>query len=289
MIVGNGNVALDVARVLLADREALSATDIAGHALSALANSRVEEVVVLGRRHAGDAAFSIGEFLALNGLPDVDVVVEGPLGERPSDDFEAGLKYDALLEASRREHRPGRRRLVFRFGAMPVELVGSDRVEGVRIRPTDGGGEGDDELVETSLVLRSIGYHGAPVAGLPFDAEHGVLPNDGGRVLDAGRPMAGVYATGWIKRGPRGVIGTNRACAQQTVTAVLEDHHRGELSAPPSRLGALEELLRERRVDVVDWSGWERIDDAERRAGAEQSRPRSKLVTVDELLGASRG
>lgn len=288
VLVGNGNVALDVARLLLADRESLSATDIADHALNALASSRVEEVVVLGRRHAGDAAFSIGEFLALDRLSDVDLVVEGPLGERPTEDFEAALKYDALLEASRRERRPGAKRLVFRFGAMPVELVGTGSLEGVRVRPTDAGDESDDEILETSLVLRSIGYHGTPVAGLPFDAAAGVLPNDRGRVLDAGRPIPGVYAAGWIKRGARGVIGTNRACAAQTVNALLEDFHRGELATPSARIGTLDKLLRERHVDFVDWSGWRRIDDAERRAGAEQSRPRTKFVTVDELLAASR-
>jgi ferredoxin/flavodoxin---NADP+ reductase len=289
VIVGNGNVALDVARVLLADQKSLSVTDIASHALDALAVSRVEEVVVLGRRHAGDAAFSIGEFLALSRLPGVDLVVEGPLGERPAGDYEAALKYDALIEASRHEQRPGNKRLVFRFGAMPVELVGADRVEGVRIRPTDAGEQDDDEVLETSLVLRSIGYHGMPIVGLPFDAANGVLPNDAGRVLDAGRPMPGVYAAGWIKRGPRGVIGTNRACAQQTVGAMLDDFRRGVLAEPPERLGALDELLRERRIDFVDWSGWQRIDDAELRAGAQQSRARSKLVTVDQLLAASRG
>lgn len=288
VIVGNGNVALDVARVLLADRESLSGTDIAGHALNALANSRVEEVVVLGRRHAGEAAFSVGEFLALNRLPGVDVVVEGPLGERPSDDFEAALKYDALLEASRRPRRPDNKRLVFRFGVMPVEILGSDRVQGVSVRPTDAAGQGDAEILETSLVLRSIGYRGTPVSGLPFDAEHGVLPNDGGRVLDAGQPVPGVYAAGWIKRGPRGVIGTNRACAQQTVMAMLDDFRRGALSTPSAKSTTLDDLLRERGVDFVDWSGWQRIDDSERRAGVEQSRPRSKLVTVDELLAASR-
>lgn len=288
VIVGNGNVALDVARIVLSDRKALSTTDIAGHSLDALADSRVEEVVVLGRRYAGDAAFSIGEFLALSRLPDVNIVVEGPIGERPSDDFESALKYDALLEASQRELRPGCKRLVFRFGATPVELMGAGRVEGVRIRPTDAGEQPEDEVLETSLVLRSIGYHGTPVAGLPFDFDNGVLPNDGGRVLDAEQPMPGVYAAGWIKRGPRGVIGTNRACAQQTVSALLEDFGRGALPMPPARAGALDDVLRDRDVDFVDWSAWHRIDEAERLAGAEQSRPRAKLVTVGELLAAAR-
>jgi len=198
------------------------------------------------------------------------------------------LKYDAVLEVSRRKRRPGNRRLKFRFDAMPVEIVGSGRVEGVRVRPTDAGDECDDEVLATSLVLRSIGYHGTPVSGLPFDADNGVLPNDGGRVLDAGRPMPGVYTAGWVKRGPRGVIGTNRACAHQTLTAIMEDFRRGVLVTPSAGIGALDDLLRERGVDFVDWCGWRSIDEAERKAGAEQSRPRSKLVTVGELLAASR-
>lgn len=287
VIIGNGNVALDVARVLLADGKELGATDIAEHALRALADSSVEEVVILGRRHAGDAAFSVGEFLALSELPGVDVVVEGPLGDRPTGDFEAALKYDAIVEQSRRERRTGTKRLVFRFGAMPTDIVGSPRVAGVRVAPTDSGG-GANELIATSLVLRSIGYHGTAIAGLPFDAERGTVPNDAGRVLDNGRPIPGVYVAGWIKRGPRGVIGTNRACSEQTVAAVLQDFREGTLCAPTSSAQDIDELLRQRGVDVIDWKGWQRIDEAERRAGAAQSRPRSKLVRVDALLAAAR-
>lgn len=288
VVVGNGNVALDVARVLLADQETLRGTDIADHALRALAGSRVNEVVILARRYAGDAAFSVGEFLALSELPGVDVVVEGPLGDRPAGDFEAALKYDAVVERSRCQARPGNKRLVFRFGVMPTELVGAGGVRGVRVEPTTDGDSGRSELIATSLVLQSIGYHGTAIAGLPFDAERGVIPNEGGRVLERGQPVPGVYVAGWIKRGPRGVIGTNRACSEQTLAAMLEDFRAGRLSAPTTSTADLDDLLRQREVDVVDWSGWQRIDDAERRAGAAQSRPRSKLVTFDRLLAAAR-
>ena len=288
VIIGNGNVALDVARVLLADETSLGATDIAEHALRALADSSVEEVVILGRRCARDAAFSVGEFLALSELPGVDVVVEGPLGERPTGDFEAALKYDVVVEQARREQRAGNKRLVFRFGAIPTEIVGSALVTGVRVAPTADGDGADNELIATTLVLRSIGYQGAAIDGLPFDAERGVVPNDGGRVLDSGRPVPGVYVTGWIKRGPRGVIGTNRACSEQTVAAMLEDFRSGALPAPTAPARDLDELLRQRNVDVVDWSGWQRIDETERRTGAMQSRPRSKLVSIDALLAAAQ-
>lgn len=217
VVVGNGNVALDVARILVSDPEELAGTDIAEKALHSLAHSGIEEVVILGRRGAGSAAFSIGEFLALGRLPGVDVVIEGPLGERPAD-YEGGLKYDTAVSYRDRARREGHRRIVFRFGATPVEILGTERAQGVEL---DSG-----DALEAGLVLRAIGYHGTPVAGLPFDAERGIVPNESGRV------EAGVYVTGWIKRGPRGVIGTNRGCAQETVAALLDDHRAGRLASP---------------------------------------------------------
>lgn len=214
VIVGTGNVALDVARILVSDPDRLAGTDIAEYALKALSHSLIEEVVVLGRRGAAGAAFSIGEFLALGELRGVDVVIEGPLGERP-DDYEGGLKYDTAVAYRDRAPREGNRRIVFRFGATPVEILGAERVQGVRL---DSG-----DAIEAGIVLRAIGYRGVPVAGLPFDAERGIVPNEAGRV------EPGVYVAGWIKRGPQGVIGTNRGCAQQTVAVLLADHRAGRL------------------------------------------------------------
>jgi ferredoxin--NADP+ reductase len=278
VIVGNGNVALDSARILLAGADALSATDIADHALRDLACGSVREVVLLGRRGAAVGAFSAGELLALGQLRNVDVVIEGVLGERPSDDFDGALKYDVITEYAARPQTPGNKRLVLRFNSAPVEFVGSDRVQGLRT---------SDGVIDTALVLRSIGYRGAPLAGVPFDGELGRIPNDEGRVVNNGAPMPGAYVTGWIKRGPRGVIGTNRSCAAQTVTHVLADFAAGRL---PEAAGTdIAAVLRTRGVTAVDWSGWLAIDAAERARGAESARPRAKFVDVAELVGAAQG
>jgi ferredoxin--NADP+ reductase len=277
VIIGNGNVALDVARVFLMTPDALAGTDIADHALQRLAAGSIEEVVILARRGAADAAFSVGEFLALGELGGIDIAVEGELGHRPDDDFEAALKYDLAAEYRDRPTTPGNRRLVFRFSATPVELVGASRVEGLRVR--DGLGE---STIDTSLVLRSIGYCGNPIAGLPFDAARGVVPNEGGRVA------TGVYVTGWIKRGPRGVIGTNRACAHETVDALFEDFTAGRLTRAVGTNSEVDALLASRNVPVVDWHGWRAIDAAEQARATGDRRPRVKYSDVTELVAIAR-
>jgi ferredoxin--NADP+ reductase len=277
VIVGNGNVALDAARVLLSDANELAATDIADHALRDLSSSSVREVVLLGRRGAAVGAFSVGELLALGELRGVDVVVEGDIGRRPSDDFDGALKYDVVTEYAARSQVVGNKRVVLRFSSAPVEFIGGDKVEG--LRTTDG-------VIDTGLVLRSIGYRGAPLAGVPFDTDLGRIPNDEGRVLDGGSPRPGAYVTGWIKRGPRGVIGTNRSCAMETVAHLLADFTAGRLpNADGTDLAA---LLRARGVTALDWAGWLAIDAAERARGAENSRPRAKFVDIAELVGAAQ-
>lgn len=281
VVVGNGNVALDAARVLVMDRDELSTTDIAEHALDQLAAGDVREVVVLGRRGAADGAFSVGELLALGSLPGVDVVVEGQLGERP-DDHERALKFDIVCDYGQRPTTAGNKRIVLRFGTRPVRIAGADRVATLEVE--DGGGI---TSIDTSLVLKSIGYRGTPIDGLPFDDAAGVIPNDGGRVIRDGAPEPGVYVTGWIKRGPRGVIGTNRLCARQTVTNLLADARAGTLPTPASheRFNAAE--LTARGVNVVDLAGWHLIDAAEREQGVAASRPRVKVVDRAALLTAA--
>ncbi|WP_099022993.1 FAD-dependent oxidoreductase [Mycolicibacterium palauense] len=281
VIVGNGNVALDVARVLVMDRDDLAATDIAEHALKQLNSSGVREVVVLGRRGAADGAFSVGELLALGSLRGVDVVVEGELGERP-EDRERALKFDIVREYADRTPTAHHKRIVLRFGTKPVEVVGADRVEALRV--SSGGAT---STIETSLVLRSIGYRGLPVDGLPFDDDAGIVPNDGGRVTRDGVPVPGVYVTGWIKRGPRGVIGTNRECARETVTQLLADARADILPSPPEG-GRLDvDELAARGLHVVDLAGWRLIDAAERQQGSTVSRPRVKVVDRQALLAAA--
>jgi ferredoxin--NADP+ reductase len=279
VIVGNGNVALDVARVLLMTPEALAAIDIADHAMRRLASGSIDEVVIVGRRGAADAAFSVGEFLALGELDGIDITVEGELGDRPDGDFERALKYDIANEYRCRTATPGNKRLVFRFSTTPVELVGAGRVEGLRVRAGQ-----EEQTIETSLVLRSIGYRGTPIADLPFDASRGVVPNQGGRVVAGGETVPGVYATGWIKRGPRGVIGTNRGCAHETVNALFEDFTAGRLTRQVGTNRDVDALLASRSVPVVDWHGWEAIDTAERARAADSARPRVKFTDASELI-----
>lgn len=277
VIVGNGNVALDVARVLLMDRRALGATDIAAHALEALRDSMIEEVVILGRRGVADAAFSVGEFLALGHLDGIDVIIDGPL-EDPVDDTDlwATLKLDIAREYAERPTTPGNKRIVFRFMSSPVEIVGDEKVQALRVT------EGD---LSTGLVLRSIGYRGVPVEGLPFDETAGVVPNTGGRVDGA----PGSYVTGWIMRGPRGVIGTNRTCAEETVGELWRDHLDGALSRAVAGPDGLRKLLQDRGVQAVDWSGWRAIDAAERERGTAASRPRVKFIGIPEMRTAALG
>ncbi|CAA0136387.1 putative ferredoxin/ferredoxin--NADP reductase [Mycolicibacterium vanbaalenii] len=286
VIVGNGNVALDVARILLTPPDALAGTDIAEHALEALAHNSIEEVVILGRRGPRAAAFSVGEFLALGHLPGVDVVIdESGLQPDPDDDIETAAKLEVAREYAQRTPTPGNKRVVFRFGCSPTAIEGGDAVTGLQVNHA----EGETELIETSLVLRSIGYQGIPVPDLPFGEATGTVPNDRGRVTDAtGDPVAGVYATGWIKRGPRGVIGTNRSCAQETVAQLLADFDDGALGRTVADRDALRELLNRRGVAPVDWSGWRAIDATERERGSAASRPRVKLVATEELLAAAR-
>jgi ferredoxin--NADP+ reductase len=277
VIVGNGNVALDAARMLLLDHTVLAGTDIADHALEVLAGSAVREVVILGRRGIAEAAFSVGEFIALGHLPGVDVVIDGDLSaDEPIDarDFGAVLKTDIAREYALRPLIPGNKRIVLRFDTTVEAIGGTDAVQEVRIRRGR-----ESQSLTTGLVLRSIGYRGVAVDGLPFDDDAGVVPNDAGRVTG----VPGSYVTGWIKRGPRGVIGTNRACAVQTVDALWQDHLDGVLRRDLPDPAELPKMLAHRGIGVLDWSDWRAIDAAERDRGAGAARPRTKIVSVEEM------
>ncbi|MGV9637952.1 FAD-dependent oxidoreductase [Nocardia rhamnosiphila] len=308
VIVGNGNVALDIARVLTMDPDELARTDIADHALAALRESAIREVVILGRRGVLQAAYTAPEFRALGQLDGVDIVVhpgdlvfdEAAQAYRAGTEapYELGLKLAAAEEFAGRSPREGNKRIVFRYCVSPTEIVGTDRVRALRYvhneltgpvaaptaRPT-----GDTGELDTSLVVRAVGYRGEPIGDLPFDDQRGVLPTNDGRVVDAaGVPVPGVYAAGWIKRGPRGVIGSNRADAAETVAAILDDFRDGVLPIPVRDRAALSDLVHARQPDVVDRTAWQAVDRAERAAGAAAGRPRVKLATVAELLATAR-
>ncbi|MER5353233.1 4Fe-4S binding protein [Kitasatospora sp. NPDC002551] len=292
VVIGNGNVAVDIARILLTDPDRLAATDIADHALAALRRSPVREVVLLARRGPEHAAWTAPEFLALARLPGVDIVVDdhpevraalagAPRGSGAA--LLAGLPLERVDTAA--APRPGRR-IVLRFHAAPAALLGderSGRVTAVRLA-------GGDELLRAGLVVRSIGHRGVPVPGLPFDDTAGAVPHTGGRVLDpaTGRPLPGTYLVGWAKRGPSGGIGANRACAEETVHALLDDAVAGVLPVPAADRRSFERLVRARRPDALGLRQLRAIDRAERARGEATGRPRVKLPTVPALLAAAR-
>jgi ferredoxin--NADP+ reductase len=285
VVIGNGNVALDVARILACDPDRLVPGDIAEHALDALRHSTIEEIVVLGRRGPEHAAFTTPELIALGALQEVEVSVHG--GFDASGD--ASIKLRTLADYARRSPRPGRRKITLRFHGTPVEILGDSHVEGLRIASTRM--DGSEEDLEASLVLRSVGYRGAPVPGLPFDSQRGTVPNVAGRVVDPvdERPVPGVYVAGWIKRGPTGVIGTNRYCAAETVDALVADHQRALLPQPSRPGDELAEAVHSRCPESFGFDGWKRIDRYERVEGRRRGRARQKLVEVGAMLAVARG
>jgi ferredoxin--NADP+ reductase len=306
VVIGAGNVALDVARMLALTTDELGKTDIADHALEALAGSGVEEIVVLGRRGPLQASYTNPELKELGEMAAADVIVdpeEARLDSLSQEEFDSGeidktsrVNVEIVQEYASRAAHGHPRRIVLRFLVSPVEILGEDRVTGVRVvrnrlekssdgrlvaRPTD-----ETEDIECGIVLRSVGYRGEPFAGLPFDESRNTLNNEGGRITDpeTGDPLPGVYTAGWIKRGPSGVIGTNKKCAQETVSALLEDLAAGKLPEPSADVDSLIEVLHERHPDVVDYAGWELIDEHERGLGEPAGRPRVKLTRAEELL-----
>ncbi|HEY1449310.1 MAG TPA: FAD-dependent oxidoreductase [Solirubrobacteraceae bacterium] len=321
VVIGNGNVAIDVARMLVLAPEELAPTDTADHALEVLARSRVQEVVVVGRRGPAQAAFTNPELLELGELSDADVVVDAGELERAlavhdeaaAQDQTSRRNVEILREYAQRTPTAGRKRVVLRFLLSPTELLAGDdgalsAVElirnelvadergALRARATD-----ERETIPAGLVFRAIGYRGVPLPGVPFDERGGVIPNDGGRVVHAETREAqtGEYVVGWIKRGPSGVIGTNKKDAQETVDAILADlgagttaNGSGGESAPgggllePSAADADSpvRLLRARQPDVVTYEGWSEIDRHERALGERSGRPRVKLTRIEEML-----
>lgn len=303
VIVGNGNVSLDVARVLASDVDDLASTDIADHALEALSRSNVREVVVLGRRGPAQAAFTIAELIGLRDSTGFETVVRRDEASLLDCVAPAGLTETARLKAAIVSGLPSGRRglsgksIELRFLGSPVGIVGDNRVRGVRIRRNELSEDGrsvrptsDIENLECGLMLRSIGYRGLPVPGLPLEGAGSTLLNNVGRVVDStsDMPVSGVYTTGWIKRGPSGVIGTNRKCAQETVQAVLDDHAAGRLGAQLTDHDGLDALIAARQPDALTYSDWRAIDHHERSLARDVDRPRIKLTSVDQMLAAAR-
>ncbi len=310
LVVGVGNVAVDVTRVLAKTPAELAVSDIADQALSALAESRVRDVVVIGRRGPAEAKWSTKELRDLGELEDADLVID-PADLAISDESRAAIADDpvarrnleVLEELAARPLRGLNRRIHLRFLLSPIAIeadasgnrVGAVVLERNRLEPRADGslgakGTGVTERLDAQLVFRSVGYRGQAMPGLPFDERWSVVPNERGRVLTArdGEPVPGWYVAGWIKRGPTGVIGTNKACAVETVSSLLADE-LPDIDPADADPAAVEALLAQRGVETVDAEGWRRIDAAETTAGAAAGRPRVKLCTREALLTASRG
>ena len=307
VVIGNGNVAIDVARMLVLDPAELAPTDTADHAIDAFGMAGVSDVILLGRRGPAQAAFTNPELRELGELERADVIVDPAQleGVEVPEDGDATKRRNVEILRGYAHRTPAGKshRLELRFLRSPLEILGDGDdgpVTGVRVgsnRLSDDGSEaiatGEEEVIECGLVLRSIGYRGEPIAGIPFDAGRGLIRNEGGRVLgvDDGSPCPGEYVVGWIKRGPSGVIGTNKKDAADTVARIAEDDEAGRLGVPDpaqATADAVQAWLHERVPDHVTWEGWEVIDAHESALGEPSGRPRVKLVRLDELVDASR-
>ncbi|GAU23850.1 hypothetical protein TSUD_380120 [Trifolium subterraneum] len=319
VILGQGNVALDVARILLRPTLELASTDIASHALATLEESSIRVVYLVGRRGPAQAACTAKELREVLGIQNLDISIqESDLLLTPADEEELKSNrihrriFELLSKAatSRPRHAGlNQRRLHFVFFRKPdcfqESKDNTGHVSGVRFEKTvlkgvgPGNqiavGTGEFEDIKCGIVLKSIGYKSVPVDGLPFDHKKGIVPNDKGRVLsdtsDTAALEEGLYVCGWLKRGPTGIVATNLYCAEETVSSILEDLENGVLissraALKPGRNGLLK-LLHDRNVRIVSFNDWEKIDSEERRLGSLRNKPREKLATWNELLTAT--
>ncbi|MFO7162318.1 MAG: FAD-dependent oxidoreductase [Mycolicibacterium hassiacum] len=304
VVIGNGNVALDVARILVTNPDVLARTDIADHALESLHQRGVEEVLIVGRRGPLQAPFTtleLRELGQLEGLADVDVIVDpADLADITEEDLQAAGKtvrnnIKVLRGYAETPPKGARRRIVFRFCTSPIEIKGDGRVESIvlgrnKLVEEDGRvvarDTGEREELPAQLVIRAVGYRGVPLPGLPFDNRAGVIPHTAGRI-DGSRNE---YVVGWIKRGPTGVIGSNKSDAQETVDTLVKDFAGAELADFGADHGEqLMQWLLERQPKVVTQQHWKAIDDYERAAGEPLGRPRVKVANVAELIRIGHG
>ncbi len=309
-VIGNGNVAMDVVRILAKPISELEKTDIADYALEALKQSTIVEIYMLGRRGPAQAAFTNPEIRELTALESADLVVrpEDMELDGPNEEFLANAKepthkrnMEILTTQIEKGEGSAAKKVRAWFFTSPVEVLGGDKVEGLRIEKNQlvkdeqgnlrARGTGEVSEIAVDMVFRSIGYKGTGFAGIPFDERGGIIPNDGGRVVEGEerRPVERLYVAGWIKRGPSGVIGTNKPDAIATVKSMIEDLPR--LEGPANEIGAgrdISDLLRGKSVDFVSFADWQRIDQAEIERGKPQGRPRLKFTTVKEMLALLR-
>ena len=301
VVIGQGNVAADVSRILSKTVDELKSTDIAQHALDKLAESNIKNVYVIGRRGPAQAKFTSKELKEFGELQACDPVVnsdeltlnaasEAELAEKSN----AGSKkiYDLFVGYAEKGLSGKPRRCHFQFLRSPVELVGTDRIEKVVIEHNQLSGEpfkqsargtGDRYELETGILFRSIGYRGIEMPGVPFHDSWGVFPNENGRITDNDAVVPQLYTAGWIKRGPSGIIGTNRACAVETVKSLLADIDQLDGDNKPGR-NQLFSLLDKRDVRYINYQQWKAIDQAEVTRGESKQKPREKFTSVEDML-----
>ncbi len=305
-VVGVGNVAMDVARILASSPQELARTDIADHALAALANSQVTDIYLLGRRGAAQAAFTNPEIKELGELEDAEVLV------RPEDvqiddltrqwlaspfaEPKNAKNVDTLTAYAQQPPAGKRRRIHVRFLVSPVEVLGDQRVTGLRLvhNKLAATPDGDlkaqatdqTEILPVGLVFRSVGYTGVPLPDVPFDKRKGVIPNAAGRVLQDDVVQCGLYAVGWIKRGASGIIGTNKPDSYETAKNLLEDVQHGAVWNPTEGIDDVPQWLASKGVRVTTFADWQRLDSLEVAQGAQQGRPRVKFTTIEQMLDA---
>ena len=311
-VIGVGNVAIDVARILCRTYEELAGTDIADHALEALRQSRIRNVYLIGRRGPAQAAFTNPEIKEMGELVDAEVKVlpeearldplsKAAVEEHP--DRTVNRRIEILQSYASREPAGKSRNLIIRFLLSPTEIIGdrNGKVSAIRLVKNElyaaGGGtlrpRTTDEYgtIPADIVFRSVGYRGVALPEIPFHEARGVILNEKGRVLaeEGGEPLRGLYAVGWIKRGPTGVIGTNKPDAAETVECMLEDLRAGAAIDPAlPEVAAAERLIRQRRPDYVSYQDWLRLDAFETALGKEQGRPRVKLTRTEDMLAVLR-
>jgi ferredoxin--NADP+ reductase len=309
VVIGVGNVAMDVARILARSYDELRTTDIADYALEALKESRIKTVYVLGRRGPAQAAFTNPEIKELGEIVNADLIIEprevelDPLSkaylESPEADTKDVKNVEIMRTLSQRPLAGKPRQVIMRFLTSPVEIIGSDKVEAIKLvrnqlsarsdgslsaRATD-----ETEIIPAGLVFRSVGYYGVALPDMPFDQRGGVIPNDHGRIVDGSETQTGLYCVGWIKRGPSGIIGTNKPDSIETAKLVLDDALTGALLIPEDADPAcIEDLLQQRGVEYVTYADWQVLDGLERYNGEAAGRPRVKFTNITEMLDALR-
>ncbi len=308
-VIGVGNVAMDVARILSRTPEELAQTDIAPYAETALNQSGVKNIYILGRRGPVQAAFTAPEIKELGEMAGADIIVSpdeaklDPFSQKALEQADRAVKQkvDIVQQYAQREPKGKAKKLILRFLVSPVELIGDDRGAAVamrlvknelyqrdqgslRSRATD-----QYEEIPIGLVFRSVGYRGIPLPDIPFNEDRDVILNEKGRVLQPSRstPLRGVYTAGWIKRGPSGVIGTNKPDSVETVKGMLEDFDQGHILEPshPSP-AAMEQLLQQRQINYVTYTDWQQLDALEVAKGKAEARPRIKFTTIEAMLQA---